>query len=547
MPYNISRPLLTPTKLIILAALFMAVTGNAAFFDQVTDIYPWGRDYFWFLGSVGIVLACALMLLMSLLSVLMPTRIVVSVFILLAAAIGFFSDQFGTVVDSAMLQNILETDTAEAGDLLRGGFILHFLVLGIFPVTALWLLPMARASHGRELGYRAQTAVAAVLIAAACLYSFSDLYTGFFRQHRSLRYYTNPAYALYSMGKLVAETNSVEAAPGLVQVAPEARLPLDDPGHELIIMVVGETARRDRFALNGYTRNTNPELAKESNIISYTNISACGTSTSISVPCMFSFLGRENFSSKEAATTENVLDVLQRAGVSILWRDNNSSSKGVADRVPYEDFRSPAINPVCDRECRDVGMLDGLQEFIDAQNTDILIVLHSMGNHGPAYFKRYPPEFERFKPACQSEELADCSKVELDNAYDNAILYTDYFLARVIALLKANTPKFETAMLYVSDHGESLGENGLYLHGLPYVLAPPEQTDVPVIVWIGDSSDIDISSALNLKDAPNSHDAVAQSLLSLFEIESDLIFSSPALFELGEENRGAGTDKPQKN
>ncbi|MCB1810140.1 MAG: sulfatase-like hydrolase/transferase, partial [Candidatus Competibacteraceae bacterium] len=320
------------------------------------------------------------------------------------------------------------------------------------------------------------------------------------------------------------------------QVAPEAARPVGDADRELIIMVVGETARRDHFSLNGYARNTNPELAQISNLVSYQQVSACGTSTAISVPCMFALTGHDNFDGETAQHTENVLDILQRAGVSVLWRDNNSDSKGVATRVRYEDFRSPALNPVCDIECRDIGMLQGLQAYIDNQTGDILIVLHQMGNHGPAYYKRYPPEFERFTPACHSAELSTCSEQEINNAYDNAILYTDYFLSQVIALLKANTPQFETAMLYVSDHGESLGEKGLYLHGMPYLFAPKEQTEVPVIVWVGESSDVDLSSALRSKDKQNSHDAVFYSLLAAFEIE-DSLASAQQLFDVLEHDK----------
>jgi lipid A ethanolaminephosphotransferase len=207
----------------------------------------------------------------------------------------------------------------------------------------------------------------------------------------------------------------------------------------------------------------------------------------------------------------------------VLWRDNNSSSKGVAERVAFEDFRSPEVNPECDIECRDVGMLNDLQAYIDAQDSDILIVLHQMGNHGPAYYKRYPSEFEKFTPTCKSEELSSCTDAEIGNSYDNAILYTDYFLSQVIALLKTNTPRFETAMLYIGDHGESLGENGLYLHGMPYMLAPVEQTAVPMIVWAGDSSDVDAGGSLAIKDGVNNHDGLAHTLLAMFEVDPGVI------------------------
>jgi len=116
---------------------------------------------------------------------------------------------------------------------------------------------------------------------------------------------------------------------------------------------------------------------------------------------------------------------------------------------------------------------------------DILIVLHQMGNHGPAYYKRYPTSFEKFKPTCRTNELNKCSNEEINNAYENAVLYTDYFLYQIIQLLKHNDGRFETAMIYMSDHCESLGEKGLYLHGLPYVIAPDNQKHIAAIFWLG--------------------------------------------------------------
>ncbi|TPW12227.1 MAG: phosphoethanolamine transferase, partial [Halothiobacillaceae bacterium] len=204
----------------------------------------------------------------------------------------------------------------------------------------------------------------------------------------------------------------------------------------------------------------------------------------------------------------------------------------LSSRLQYEDFKDPHNNPLCDSECRDVGMLHNLQPFIDAQTGDILIVLHQMGNHGPAYFKRYPPEFEHFKPVCRSIELSTCTSEEINNAYDNVVLYTDYFLSQAIQLLQANTPRFETTLLYMSDHGESLGENGLYLHGMPYWLAPKEQIEIPVLLWVGSSSDVDLASARALRDRENSHDALSHSLLTLFEVEEKLLDSSKLLFSL---------------
>ena len=303
-------------------------------------------------------------------------------------------------------------------------------------------------------------------------------------------------------------------------VGVDAAIPASDVDRELIIMVIGEAARADRFSLNGYQRETNPRL-RQKNAISFTNFWACGTSTAVSVPCMF-LLDGESKSPALIKTQENLLDVLQRSKVNVLWRDNNSDSKGVASRVPYQDFKSPKVNPVCDTECRDEGMLVGLQSYIDSHPTgDIFIVLHQMGNHGPAYFRRYPPEFEQFKPACKDSDLNRCSREEIGNAYDNAILYTDHFLAKAIELLEKNDSKFETALLYVSDHGESLGENGLYLHGLPKAIAPNAQLHIPAVMWFGSNFHEVNLQALRIKSKIRyTHNNVFHTVLGLLEIKS---------------------------
>jgi lipid A ethanolaminephosphotransferase len=285
---------------------------------------------------------------------------------------------------------------------------------------------------------------------------------------------------------------------------------------------VGETARADRFSLNGYKRETNPLLSKQ-DIVSLKNVTSCGTSTGVSVPCMFSSLGRKHYDKEKALAQENALDLLTKNGIEVMWRDNNSDSKGVATRIHYEDFKTPTHNPVCKGECRDIGMLSGLDEYIQKHaDKDIFIVLHQMGNHGPEYYRRYPKEFERFKPTCQNGELRDCSQEEIDNAYDNAILYTDYFLSEVIQFLKKYDANHETAMLYMADHGESLGEHGIYLHAAPYLIAPKEQTHVPAIVWFGKSFDYNLSDIKFYEKYPLSHDDLFCTLLTSYEVDTHM-------------------------
>jgi len=357
------------------------------------------------------------------------------------------------------------------------------------------------------------------------LLSAGKFYAHFFRTQKVLRYYTNPTYFLYSMGKLAASTVKTTKK-SFQEVGRDAKILGEQNDRKLFIFVIGETARRDRFSLNGHNQQTNPLLEKE-NVISFQSVTSCGTSTAVSVPCIFSNLGRSSFSVEDSTSRENLIDVLVHTkNMNVLWRDNNSTSKGVADRVKFEDYKSKALNTKCDEvECRDVGMLVGLDEHINsAKEKNIVIVLHQMGNHGPAYYKRYPKEFEKFKPVCLTSELSKCSNEEIGNTYDNAILYTDYFLSEVITLLKKYSQKFSTAMFYVSDHGESLGENGVYLHGLPYMMAPKAQIEVPLLMWFGGDfeSQIEYKKLKERINNPYSHDNLFHTVLGLFKVSSEV-------------------------
>lgn len=521
---------ITQTKLIIATAFYLVVSANITFFGKVLDAYPITGDNLGFLFTLPIVLWGVLVILLSLLCHRGTCRPVLSLFIVIGVVTAYFTDQFGTIVDITMIQNALQTNPAEAADLISTHLMVRFVLLGLLPILILWRVPLVFMGARRELYSRLRLIGVTLLILVGCILPISSNYASFAREHKPLRYQINPTYPIYSAIKYW-RLSLRDQHHTLTSVGTDAVIPKGDPHHELIILVVGETARADHFSLNGYARKTNPLLEQESHLYSYTDIDACGTSTAISVPCIFSDLGHDNFDTHEASGRENVLDILQRAGVSVLWRDNNSNSKDVALRVPYEDYKSAPTNTICDTECRDVGMLVGLQEYIDSHPGDIMIVLHQMGNHGPTYYKRYPSDFERFKPTCQSAELAECSEEEIINAYDNAILYTDYFLSKVIALLKQNTPAYETLMLYVSDHGESLGEHGVFLHGMPYAIAPDAQTHVPILLWLGESDDVDMAKVKSSIHTSNSHDAVFHTLLNAFEVQSDALDKSKALYD----------------
>jgi lipid A ethanolaminephosphotransferase len=516
----------TPTRLVLLVSGFLILTGNWAFYGKLTDIYSLSDGNAVFIISITIFNYCVLLLLSFFLWLVIPARVAVSLLLLITAIVGYYADNLNIFIDINMIRNVLQTDVAEVADLANSGLIMRIVLLGIIPIALVWSLPFRKSGFLLELRYKLQVGATAMLIMVLCVFTLGNQYASFFREHKTVRKYTNPSYAIYSAGVYLKHALSTTALQSYTLLPSGAERLAIDTHPELVVLVVGETARADHFSLNGYERLTNPKLAAKDRLISYSEISSCDTSTAASLPCMFAHAGRASIDLDTAKQVENILDLLLRAGVHILWRDNNSGSKGIASRVPFQDFKSQKINPVCDIECRDVGMLDGLQNYIDSHPGDILIVLHQMGSHGPAYFKRYPQEFEQFTPACRSIELSSCSDAEIVNAYDNTILYTDYFLAEVIDFLERNTPSYETAMFYVSDHGESLGEGGFYLHGMPFSIAPAAQTHVPAIIWSGESSDIDYEKSLVLKNTPNTHDALFATLLDLFEIQTDLV--SPA-------------------
>jgi len=432
---------------------------------------------------------------------------------------------YGVVYDDVMIQNFLKTNSKEIKDLMSFQFLLYFFLLGLIPSYIIAKLKIDYPDIKTNILTRFGIILGAGGMLYLSLFSFSKNYASFFREHKPLRYYVNPIHPLFSFSRYAVAMFTDSKNKTIEHLGRDAFIPKEDLDRELIILVIGETARADRFSLNGHNKKTNPMLENEK-VISFKNMTSCGTSTAISVPCIFSNLGRDGFFIGKAKSRENLIDVLgHTSNIATLWRDNNSDSKGVALRTQSEDFQSPTLNRICDSECRDVGMLIGLQEFVDKQTKkDIVIVLHQMGNHGPAYYKRYPPEFEKFKPVCNTNQLEKCSLEEIQNAYDNAILYTDYFLAQAIEFLKKNSDRFQTTLFYVSDHGESLGENGVYLHGMPYFMAPIEQKSVASILWFGGNfkNKIDYGKLKRLEDAPLSHDNVFHTMLGLLEVKTKI-------------------------
>ncbi len=514
----------------VVSSIFFSTFYNDLFWKKVSVVYPFGSENIWYFISLFIVLSSVIYIVLNLINFKYLLKPVLIILFMITATTSYFMDSYGVVIDDKMINNLFETQVAEAKDLLSWKLFLDLFLFGILPSLVVYFSKIEYKNFGKHILHKFLGLFVAIIIIVANLFAFSRFYTSFFREHKPLRYYTNPTYYIYSFGKFIH--NKYQNRDIVVQkTGLDAKL-IEGKKPKLLVLVVGESARADHFSLNGYKRDTDLYLKKD-NIVNFDNMYSCGTETATSVPCMFSILDRSNFSIRKGLEHENLLDVSKRAGVRIKWIDNNSDSKGVATRIKdVVNIRAKKIENFCDSgECRDEAMLVGLQKYIDSNTTDTIIVLHQMGNHGPAYYKRYPKRFEKFKPVCKSNQLQECSKESIINAYDNAILYTSYFLHKTIGLLKANESKYDTALLYLSDHGESLGEKGIYLHAMPYFIAPVAQRHIGSIAWLGEKFDhIDKSCVKSRASAEHSQDNYFSTVLGLMGIETEVYDKKKDMF-----------------
>ena len=453
----------------------------------------------------------------------------VLLFLFGAGAVSYyFITSFGIVIDTSMLQNAMETDVAEARGLLSITMLWTVSTVMLFPLLCSSLIKV-RVMPLRQ--FLLHWVLCLVLIFAALFSLAASAYTElapFFRNFRDVKHLALPVSPVSAAVSFSGSWLNSRFPEQFIQLGTDAVQPVaaKTAKPRLVVLVLGETARADHFQLNGYNRATNPALSALP-LYSFRDVSSCGTATAHSVPCMFSAMGRDKYVESVAKNSSNVLDILKRSGIAVSWFDNNSGCKTVCDRVPSEFLFNDSANPLCkDGQCQDEILVQALQAQLTKQySSDRLIVLHQLGSHGPEYFKRSSDSQKKFLPECTNKQLQLCQQAEIINAYDNSIVATDELLSRIIRTLQ-DQQGYQTAMLYLSDHGESLGENGVYLHGLPYWMAPDAQTKVPMLWWMSDA----YASAQQLKaecmtqrtTQKLSHDHLFHSLLGIFQISSDI-------------------------
>ena len=535
------RPSRSALSLVLLASLWLATVGNLALWRtlrDVPDLSGWHGAVFGV--AFALIIASALTALLALVAWRWTLKPAISLLLLLAAFATYYMLMYGIVVDTPMVINVFQTDPREARDQLSWRLALTVVVLAVLPIIWLWRQPMTAAPLGKQVLRNVLLCVASLAVTLGTTQLVFQDFASLMRNHTQLRYQINPLNSVYALLDLTVIPGDQPSGP-LQPLGQDAHITSRAGTAQrppLLLFVLGETARSANFSLNGYARLTNPLLAKE-NVTSFTHVASCGTSTAESVPCMFSHLGREGFA-KRSHDFENWLDVMQRAGYAVLWMDNQSGCKDQCNRIPNLNTSELKLPDQCeDGECRDTVMLTQIDQELaklpaERRARGTVVVMHQMGSHGPAYFKRTPAAFKPFVPECTDTSLSQCSQAQVVNAYDNTLVFTDYFLSRAIGWLKDKEKSAATALFYVADHGESLGENNLYLHGLPYAMAPAEQKQVPLITWLSPTfetqSRIKTSCLQKQRDRALSHDHLFHSVLGLMAVKTEVYQPTLDLF-----------------
>lgn len=502
-------------KFNLIFALFLTAL-NYKFFEHCLQNLPDDSISWIMFATLPIAMIALLMLIFSVIFVPFTTKPLAILILSISAPSAYFMNTYGIVINDAMIISTIKTDLAEATGLINFRLIGTLFLIWIVPTI---LIIKCKISYGKlssALIKRIATIAASTGFITLCFAMLSKAYIPFFRNNHEAKMYIIPTYGTYSAVKVYKKLTAKPIP--LAKIGEDATL--KDDKKRLFVLIIGETARAANSSLNGYTTNdTNAYTKGIAGITSFSDFYSCGTYTARSVPCLLSPFTRDEFTDFQGANTQNLTDVLAHVNIPTFWYDNNSGGcVGGCVRIPKENV----VEFKDKKEKGDAEIFNLAAKRIDELNSSALVLLHLQGSHGPAYYKRYPKEFDRFKPTCDTNELSSCTAQEIVNTYDNTLLYTDYLIANLLKNIKQNEDKFdEVGLLYVSDHGESLGENGIYLHGMPYSIAPENQKHIPAIIYTKDQS---LNKKLkDRKDEPLSHDNVFSTVLGFFNIKSDVI------------------------
>lgn len=506
------------TTLICLVSLYFATVLNLSFWRYIThNIQIDSPMMLLFALSLGIFIFVPLYVLFNFLICPYVGKLTTTILLLGSAAANYYMFADGIYIDSDMVRNIMETNPRETMEHMSSSFWLYVIITGLFPAVLLLMTNIqyqtTAAEFKQRLKYVGCSLFAVLLMGGICYKEYAVVG----RNHNKVTKLVNTLNYTYSFVRYCKKKAETKREFAILDANPKVKI---SGRKKLLVLFIGETARAQNFSLNGYYKETNPLLQKQ-DIVYFSNVASCGTMTAVSLPCMFSAYSRKNFDTDDAAYTQNLLDIMQTAGYNIEWIDNDNGCKGVCNRVPTENMFSKCKGGIC----YDDVLLQKLAQMVKNIKQNTLLVLHMIGSHGPAYYERYPQQFAKFIPDCRTSDIQSCSKEEIVNTYNNTILYSDYIISSAIDILKNNQNKQrDDSLIYVSDHGESLGENNTYLHGLPYAFAPETQKQVPMLFWFSKNMKKEINSqCLQQKSmGPHSHDNLFHTVLGLAEVQTHL-------------------------
>lgn len=516
----------------LLLAIWLGVFLNIAFYEKLQSLTPYtGIKAGLFVAASVLVVVALYNFIFQLFNWKWTAKPIAIALVFIGGFASYAVSTLGVLITSDQVQNLMQTDMAEARDTWSWHLVVWTLGMTVLPIIAILMVKLKSEPIIGQLLKKVIASVVSLAMVGGLLFVFYVDFAAIFRENRDLKGMISPQNMIASFTSYYKKKAPKENLP-LVTYGEDATMQKTDASKlpKLMVLVVGETARAENFSLNGYSKNTNPKLSKQ-DIINFSQVSSCGTATAVSVPCMFSGMPREDYDEGLANHREGLLDIAKRAGYQVTWIDNNSGCKGTCDRVEEFKIPEPIQKKWCkDEECFDDILIDSLKAYLATIPKDDtrphLVVLHQMGSHGPAYYKRVPPQYKVFKPTCDTNAIQGCSRDELLNSYDNTLLYTDYVLDSLIETLKTAT-QYETGLWYLSDHGESTGESGMYLHGAPYAIAPSQQTHVPMLMWFSDTwkqqAQKQMSCLSQQRQKELSQDNLFPTMLSLLDVKTKVI------------------------
>jgi lipid A ethanolaminephosphotransferase len=516
---TLPRPAIGQTTMNLIVATYVMAALNTGFWVRLVEVFPKSPVQPLVFGAGTFALT---LLLLELIGPWRLQRPASAALVLISAAAHYFERSFGVLVDREMVRNVLETTVTESQHLITWSAILRIGMTGVLPAALIFWPKVRRMGPWHQL-WRWPLGVAMTFaLMTGALFSDYKSFSAALRERRDLMAAYQPGATLSAVLRYAREQwksadptarpLGTDASPGPFLAA--AQKPV------ILVIFAGETARAQNFGLNGYARDTTPGLATR-NVINFPDVSACGTSTAVSLPCMFSRVPAAGYSRAAFLGEENLLDVLSHAGFAVEWHDNNTGDQKIATRTGWARVEASLVPETCTGECTDEVFLPLIKEKLSTITQNTVLVLHMIGSHGPAYHMRYPSDRAAYLPDCRTSDFSDCTVDQIVNTYDNTIRETDHVLSQTIDLLAASDHVL-AGMVYVSDHGESLGEDGLYLHAAPRFMASEFQTKVPMVIWLAPSYE----KALGLEEAclqdaaawPTSHDALFHSVLGLLDI-----------------------------